>query len=255
MHPFTVGQNVTKFKEREAAFVAAPVFGGQGIAVDGKLVFAIGGDRQAVGTVTPLIRDVMGRKVVDVGEDATRAALIKIAGCVNAYSPFPPYCKESLLMMYRNIVTLNMMEAVGEAQVFAERTGLGTGPMEEVIGEAFGPVAGGYSKRCAFIPPTISQMHTNTNHAENRLTTGAYAPPLDAHPGFGVSLSIKDAKHAASMAKDDNVELPGLKIAQENMEAAREYAGECLDSSSMYGILRQKAGLEFWNEKSRKGGS
>lgn len=152
--------------------------------------------------------------------------------------------------MYRNIVTLNMMEAVGEAQVFAERTGLGTGPMEEVIGEAFGPVAGGYSKRCAFIPPTISQMHTNTNHAENKLTTGTYAPPLDAHPGFGVSLSIKDAKHGASMAKEHNVELPGLKIAQENMKAAREYAGECLDR-----ILRQKAGLEFRNEKSRKGGS
>jgi hypothetical protein len=39
------------------------------------------------------------------------------------------------------------MEAVGEAQVFAERTGLGTAPMEELIGEAFGAVAGGYSKR------------------------------------------------------------------------------------------------------------
>ena len=40
-----------------------------------------------------------------------------------------------------------MMEAVGEAQVFAEKSGLGTGPMEELIAEAFGPVAGGYSKR------------------------------------------------------------------------------------------------------------
>lgn len=48
---------------------------------------------------------------------------------------------------YSNIITVNLMEAVGEAQVFAERTGLGTGAMEELIGEAFGPVAGGYSKR------------------------------------------------------------------------------------------------------------
>lgn len=39
------------------------------------------------------------------------------------------------------------MEAVGESQVFAERSGLGMDPMEELIGEAFGPVAGGYSKR------------------------------------------------------------------------------------------------------------
>lgn len=49
----------------------------------------------------------------------------------------------------RNIVTVSLMEAVGEAQVFAEKTGLGTGPMEELIGDAFGPVAGGYSKRYA----------------------------------------------------------------------------------------------------------
>lgn len=55
-----------------------------------------------------------------------------------------------------NIVTVNLMEAVGESQVFAERTGLGTGPMEELIGEAFGPVAGGYSKRYVFHFPSIT---------------------------------------------------------------------------------------------------
>lgn len=85
-----------------------------------------------------------------------------------------------------------------------------------------------------------------------RLTTGAYAPPLDSRPGFGVSLAIKDARHAMAMAQDQGVQLPGLEIARKNMEAARDYAGECLDSSSMYGTLRQQAGLEFWNEKSRK---
>ena len=84
------------------------------------------------------------------------------------------------------------------------------------------------------------------------MTTGAYAPPLESRPGFGVSLAIKDANHAFAMAKEHNVELPGLKVAHENMVAAREYAGECLDSSSMYGVLRQKAGMAFWNEKSRK---
>ncbi|PLB43507.1 6-phosphogluconate dehydrogenase family protein [Aspergillus steynii IBT 23096] len=213
VHPETVGLTVAKLKEKQASFLAAPVFGGNPIAVDGKLVFAIAGPQKASQVVKPLIQDVMGRKVIDCGEDATKSSLLKIAG---------------------NIVTVNMMEAVGEAQVFAEQTGLGTGPMEELIGEAFGPVAGGYSKR---------------------LTTGVYAPPLGSRPGFGVSLAIKDANHAMAMAKDHKVELPGLEVAQENMVAAREYAGECLDSSSMYGVLRQMAGLEFWNEKSRKGGS
>ncbi|OJI96816.1 hypothetical protein ASPVEDRAFT_158554 [Aspergillus versicolor CBS 583.65] len=211
VHPETVGLTVAKLKEKQADFLAAPVFGGNPIAVDGKLVFAIGGPKRASDLVKPLIQDVMGRKVIDCGEDATKSSMLKIAG---------------------NIITVNLMEAVGEAQVFAERTGLGTGAMEELIGEAFGPVAGGYSKR---------------------LTTGAYAPSLDSRPGFGVSLAIKDAKHAFTVAKENNVELPALQVATDNMVAAREYGGECLDSSSMYGVLRQKAGMEFWNEKSRKG--
>ncbi|KAJ5658590.1 Dehydrogenase multihelical [Penicillium longicatenatum] len=210
VHPDMVSSAVAQLKGPGASFVSAPVFGGNPIAVDGKLVFAIGGPKSATDAVKPLIQDVMGRKVIECGEDATKSSLLKIAG---------------------NIVTVNMMEAVGEAQVFAEKTGLGTGPMEELIGEAFGPVAGGYSKR---------------------LTTGAYAPPLDSRPGFGVSLAIKDANHAISMAKAEGVQLPGLELSRANMEAARNYGGECLDSSSMYGTLRQKAGLSFWNEKSRK---
>ncbi|KAL4869781.1 hypothetical protein BDV12DRAFT_72363 [Aspergillus spectabilis] len=210
VHPQTVGLTVAKLKEKQADFLAAPVFGGNPIAVDGKLVFAIAGPKRASDVVKPLMQDVMGRKVIECGEDATKSSLLKIAG---------------------NIITVNLMEAVGEAQVFAERTGLGTGAMEELIGDAFGPVAGGYSKR---------------------LTTGAYAPPLDSRPGFGVSLAIKDANHAFAIAKENKVELPGLQVAADNMVSARAYAGECLDSSSMYGVLRQKAGMEFWNEKSRK---
>ncbi|KAL4770274.1 NAD binding domain of 6-phosphogluconate dehydrogenase-domain-containing protein [Aspergillus nidulans var. acristatus] len=207
VHPQTVGLTVAKLKEKQADFLAAPVFGGNPIAVDGKLVFAIAGPKRASDIVKPLIQDIMGRKVIDCGEDATKSSMLKIAG---------------------NIITVNLMEAVGEAQVFAERTGLGSDVMEELIGEAFGPVAGG-------------------------LTTGAYAPPLDSRPGFGVSLAIKDAKHAFDIAKENNVKLPGLEVATKNMVAAREYAGQCLDSSSMYGVLRQKAGMEFWNGKSRKG--
>ncbi|CAG8112924.1 unnamed protein product [Penicillium salamii] len=210
VHPETVSSAVAQLKSKNASYVAAPVFGGNPIAVDGKLVFAIGGPMSATEVVKPLIQDVMGRRVIECGEDATKSSLLKIAG---------------------NIVTVNMMEAVGEAQVFAEKTGLGTGPMEELIGEAFGPVAGGYSKR---------------------LTTGAYAPPVESRPGFGVSLAIKDARHAMAMAQEHGVQLPGLELARANMESAREFGGECLDSSSMYGTLRQKAGLEFWNERSRK---
>lgn len=133
VHPQTIGSVTDQLSARSAEFLCAPVFGGQPVAAAGKLVFALAGStseiRQEV--IKPLIQDVMGRKVIDCGDDAARSSLLKIAG---------------------NIITVSLMEAVGEAQVFAEKTGLGTGSMEELIEEAFGPIAGGYSKRfCPFV--------------------------------------------------------------------------------------------------------
>lgn len=85
MHPETVGKAVTQLKSKDASYVAAPVFGGNPIAVDGKLVFAIGGPKNATDTVKPLIQDVMGRRVIECGEDATKSSLLKIAGYVNYF--------------------------------------------------------------------------------------------------------------------------------------------------------------------------
>ncbi len=75
-----MGLTVAKLKEKQADFLAAPVFGGNPIAVDGKLVFAIGGPKRASDLVKTLIQDVMGRKVIDCGEDATKSSMLKIAG-------------------------------------------------------------------------------------------------------------------------------------------------------------------------------
>lgn len=77
-----VSSAVAQLKEPGASFVSAPVFGGNPIAVDGKLVFAIGGPKSATDAVKPLIQDVMGRKVIECGEDATKSSLLKIAGYV-----------------------------------------------------------------------------------------------------------------------------------------------------------------------------
>ncbi|PLB44125.1 3-hydroxyisobutyrate dehydrogenase [Aspergillus steynii IBT 23096] len=212
VHPDTAANVSELLAMNGGRFLSAPVFGGPAIASSGKLVFAIGGPSENVETVKGYILDVMGRKIIDCGEKAQNAALLKVGG---------------------NIITLNLMEAVGEAHVFAEKTGLGDAAMQELISESFGAVAGGYSQR---------------------LTSGIYAPPLDTRPGFGVSLAIKDAAHALSIASQNNVKLPGLEVADRNMQAARKYAGECLDSSSMYGTLRREAGETFWNESSRQGG-
>lgn len=80
VHPETVSSAIAQLKAPGASFVSAPVFGGNPIAVDGKLVFAIGGPKTATDAVKPLIQDVMGRKVIECGEDATKSSLLKIAG-------------------------------------------------------------------------------------------------------------------------------------------------------------------------------
>jgi 3-hydroxyisobutyrate dehydrogenase-like beta-hydroxyacid dehydrogenase len=123
------------------------------------------------------------------------------------------------------------MEAVSEAQVFAERTGIGCSAMEELITEGFGAVAGGYS---------------------GRMTSGNYAPSLSTRPAFGVSLSIKDANYALAIAEERGVKLPAVEVAKRNMEAARAKHGQVLDCSAMYGALREEAGLSFFNDKSRQ---
>ena len=80
VHPNTIGAKSSQLKAKDAILICAPVFGGQGIAIPGKLVFAIGGPKDARETVKPLIQDVMGRKIIDCGDDPTKSSLLKIAG-------------------------------------------------------------------------------------------------------------------------------------------------------------------------------
>lgn len=129
-------------------------------------------------------------------------------------------------------MVIGLQELISEIQVFAEKTGLGTEAAEDFIGNMFGPVAESYSKR---------------------LTTGAYAPPLDQQPGFAVSLAIKDSKHAVSIAQQHDMQLPTVNVALNHMLNARAFGGENLDSSSMYGIQRAESGLPFWSAQSRQG--
>lgn len=119
------------------------------------------------------------------------------------------------------------MEVISEAHIIAEKTGLGTALLEEFIGSMFGPVLQGYS---------------------TRITSGSYAPPPDKGPGFAAALACKDMRHALAIADAHGASLPTVEIALGRLSAARDYAGECLDSSAVHGTARREAGLGFWNE-------
>ncbi|CCF35508.1 hypothetical protein CH063_01325 [Colletotrichum higginsianum] len=210
VHPDTAARCSERLAQAGVTFIASPVFGASPMAAAGKLIFAMAGPSTAIERVRPYVIDVMGRSIIDMGEDVRKSSLLKISG---------------------NIFVIGFQELTAEAQVFAEKTGLGTRQMEQFIHDMYGPVIESYSKR---------------------MTSGAYAPPLGTPPGFAVSLAAKDAGHAVRIAEEHGTRIPTIETALARMEAARRFAGESLDSSSIYGSARLEAGLPFWNENSRQ---
>ncbi|POR31088.1 6-phosphogluconate dehydrogenase family protein [Tolypocladium paradoxum] len=211
VHPETSAECSERLGQKGATFIASPVFGASPVAAAGKLIFSMAGSSAAIDQLRPYILDVMGRSIINMGDDVRKSSLLKISG---------------------NIFVIGFQELIAEGLVFAEKTGLGTQQMEEFIRSMFGPVLESYSKR---------------------MTSGAWAPPLGTPPGFAVAISSKDTRHALSLAKAHGTHIPTLETALSRMTAAREYAGESLDSSSIYGIARLEAGLPFWSENSRQG--
>ncbi|KAI5460700.1 hypothetical protein BGZ63DRAFT_358467 [Mariannaea sp. PMI_226] len=211
VHPQTCSESFGRLAQKGATFIASPVFGASPVAASGKLIFAMAGSATAVERLRPLILDVMGCRIIYMGEEVHKSSLLKISG---------------------NIFVIGFQELIAEGLVFAEKTGLGTHQMEEFIGEMFGPVMKSYSKR---------------------MTTGAWAPALETRPGFAISLAAKDVSHAISLGEQHGTRIPTLETALSRMTAAREYAGDSLDSSAVYGIARTDAGLSFWSENSRQG--
>ncbi|KAI1844045.1 hypothetical protein JX265_009691 [Neoarthrinium moseri] len=194
VHPNTSIAVCRKITEAGAKFVAAPVFGASPVAEAGRLIFVSAGPESARMAIDPYLKGVMGRSIIDMGEDVSKSSLLKIAG---------------------NICT-----------------GLGPAILEQMLGDNFGPVIESYSKR---------------------LTTGAYAPAVDAKAGFDVALAIKDAKHAINCATEAGTDLEVSRVALKNMELACELQkGKPLDSSSMYGTIREDAGLDFYTDLCKK---
>ncbi|KAI8240225.1 putative oxidoreductase YfjR [Colletotrichum sp. SAR 10_99] len=207
VHPDTSANVSKQITEAGGQFVAAPVFGAAAMAAAGKLIFVTAGPESATSAISLYLNGVMGRSVIPMGTDVTKSSLLKIAG---------------------NIVVVSFMEVLSEAHVFAEKTGLGSPVLENMISDMFGPVLETYSKR---------------------ITSGAYAPPPDGKAGFDVALAMKDLRHALNCAKDAGTRLETSEAALRHMEAARAFEAERpLDSSSMYGAVRREAGLDFYSD-------
>lgn len=65
-----------------ATFLATPVFGASPVAAEGKILWILAGPEFAIQAISPYIVGVMGRGVINLGEDVKQASLLKTAGQV-----------------------------------------------------------------------------------------------------------------------------------------------------------------------------
>ncbi|KAH6720689.1 NAD binding domain of 6-phosphogluconate dehydrogenase-domain-containing protein [Leptodontidium sp. MPI-SDFR-AT-0119] len=207
VHPDSSVRASKKLTEAGAVFAAAPVFGASPVAEAGQLLFVVAGPTAATEAIAPYLKGVMGREVISLGEDVSKASLMKTSG---------------------NFITATMMEMISEAHVFAEKTGLGSEAMETLIKENYGPLAYTMSRR---------------------LTTGVYVPAKNEKPWSDLNLAIKDVGHGITAAENAGTRLKIGEVVLGHLKEAKEYSeshgGRSLDSSSMYGVIRKEAGLDF----------
>jgi 3-hydroxyisobutyrate dehydrogenase-like beta-hydroxyacid dehydrogenase len=84
VHPETSQKASDALAKAGAQFISSPVFGASPMAAAGKLIFAMAGPAAALEKVKPLVLDVMGRSIIELGEDVKKSSLLKITGYVNA---------------------------------------------------------------------------------------------------------------------------------------------------------------------------
>ncbi|KAK4862480.1 hypothetical protein LT330_002613 [Penicillium expansum] len=209
VHPNTTKETDEKLKNRNVSFVAAPVFGATPAAESGTVLMAMAGPSHAIDKLAPFGKGVIARDVMIVSGQPEKATLLKTLG---------------------NFLVAGTMEIVGEAQVLAEKSDLGTGMLEKLLELNFG-----------------SLMHSSSR----RMTQGVYLPEEGQSPWSNLNLGIKDVQHGISCAQNVGARLKVAEVALENMSRAKDFSdahgGRPLDSSSGYGVIRQDSGLDFEN--------
>ncbi|KAF7559169.1 hypothetical protein G7046_g4977 [Stylonectria norvegica] len=213
VHPDSSATAKARFAQKNAKFVASPVFGASPVAEKGQLLWILAGPEVAIQAIEPYIVGVMGRGFIKLGEDVRQSSMLKTAG---------------------NFMTAGMMELVAEAHVFAEKTDLGTQSMEALIEQQYGPLALSMSKRLttgAYMPARGERPWSDLNLALKDVGHGITCATQAGIKLEVAEVALKHLEEASSFSKTE---------------------GRPLDSSSMYGVLRTEAGLPFETELVKK---
>ena len=96
---------------------------------------AVAGPSQAIDKIAPYGKGVLAREVMIVSDQPEKATLLKTFG-VRFHEL---YCVIPVsLILFSNFIVAGTMEIVGEAQVLAEKSNLGTDMLEKLLELNFG---------------------------------------------------------------------------------------------------------------------
>ena len=174
------------FAKRDVAMVDAPVSGGERGAIDGTLSIMIGGEPDAVARAMPIF-EVLGKTIVHVGPSG--------AGQVTKA------CNQ--------LVVAATIEAVAEALLLAERSGVDPGKVREAL-------LGG------FAGSKILEVHGQ------RMLDRAF------DPGFRIRLHRKDARIVEDAARTTGTPIPSFAVVAAQLQRALDDGDGELDHSGLY---------------------
>jgi len=174
------------FAKRDVAMLDAPVSGGERGAIDGTLSIMIGGDADAVARAMPIF-EVLGKTIVHVGPSG--------AGQVTKA------CNQ--------LVVAATIEAVAEALLLAERSGVDPAKVREAL-------LGG------FAGSKILEVHGQ------RMLDRTFAP------GFRIRLHRKDARIVEEAAEATGTPIPSFTVVAGQLQRAVEAGDGELDHSGLY---------------------
>ncbi|KIW23043.1 uncharacterized protein PV07_11275 [Cladophialophora immunda] len=206
VHPDTSTQEAEAVAAAGGSFVACPVFGSAKMADAGQIIAVLASDDiEAVDKITPLCKGVIARDVIDVSGrgGAAQGPLLKIIG---------------------NMFALNIVTALAEGYVLAERAGLGPEQFHQFVQTLFpGPCA------------SYSQLMLSGSYHRSEKPQG---PAL---------LARKDAGYAQRLAHEAGVRLRTVEVAQHYVEAVLQHQGDGAELAGVYGAARLEAGLPYEN--------
>jgi 3-hydroxyisobutyrate dehydrogenase-like beta-hydroxyacid dehydrogenase len=204
VHPDTTNGLAKNVTESGAEFVACPVFGAPAMADSGQLICVLAGPTAATEKVKPYLQGVIGRAVIDfAGQPCGAATTMKIVG---------------------NTLIINMVESIAEGHVLAEKSGLGTNNLHQLIEAMFPGAYAGYS---------------------TRMLSGDYYKRKE--PLAPIDLLRKDAKHALALAESSGTSLKAIEVAEAHMTVVQDHMGSKGDLGGIYGAVRVESGLTFEN--------